>query len=271
MKPKNGIAILGLGAIGSQLFESLRDVEGPRVAAVLVLEEQVQAAQARLPGNVLVTSSIDEILSLSVNLVVECAGHGPLNEYGPLVLGSRTDLLVSSVGALADAELESRLRDAVRASPGAQLLLPSGAVGGLDVLQAAAQAGLDAVEYTGTKPTKGWRGTRAEALIDLDAAKSVTTFYHGSAREAALEFPKNANVAAAIALAGIGFDNTVVRLAADPHATVNQHRVKAWGAFGSIEIVVNSRALSDNPKSSILAPMSLVKAIRDRERWSVFS
>ena len=87
-------------------------------------------------------------------------------------------------------------------------------------------------------------------------------FFESDARQAALEFPKNANVVAAVALAGLGFEATRVQLVVDPTAAGNQHEVQARGAFGEIFARVVARTLPDNPRTSMLAPYSLVHAIR---------
>ena len=88
-------------------------------------------------------------------------------------------------------------------------------------------------------------------------------FYTGDARSAALMFPKNANVAAVVALAGVGFERTMVRLTANPAATGNRHRIQACGGFGEIDVAILGKTLPENPKTSMLAPYSLVRSLRD--------
>ena len=115
--------------------------------------------------------------------------------------------------------------------------------------------------YSSRKAPSAWRGTKAEKVLDLDAVVSAQVFYEGSARQAALDFPQNANVVAAVALAGIGFERTRVRLIVDPETTGNRHVLEARGAFGEISAAVLARTLPDNPKTSMLTPYSLVRAI----------
>lgn len=134
-------------------------------------------------------------------------------------------------------------------------------MGGLDALGAAKLAGLSEVRYESYKAPNAWRGTPAEDLVVLDDVDRVTLIYEGTARDAARLFPKNANVAAAVALAGVGFDHTKVVLHADPTATGNTHRIKAKGEFGHLDISVTGTTLPSNPKTSMLAPYSLVRAI----------
>jgi aspartate dehydrogenase len=175
-------------------------------------------------------------------------------------------LITLSLGALADAGLSAALQDAALRGGGV-LHLASGAIGALDALAAGSVGGLDMVRYTGTKPPGGWAGSPAEEALDLGALTAPTAHFTGTARAAALAYPKNANVAAAIALAGIGFDATEVQLIADPAATQNIHRIKARGAFGSFDFIISGNALPDNPKSSALAAMSAVRTVRREAGW----
>ena len=110
-------------------------------------------------------------------------------------------------------------------------------------------------------PRKGWRGSPAETKLDLDALSEPTVHFNGSARKAALEYPKNANVAASVALAGIGFDATTVELIADPGAQRNTHEIVAEGDFGRFEFLIEGKSLPDNPRSSAITAMSVVREI----------
>jgi len=253
------VAIIGWGAIGRMLARILAG--HPETATVVgVLRRGEAAAAAGEPPRMATAAAL---LAAGPGLVVECAGHAALREHGPAVLAAGHDLLVASVGALADPALEAALTAAARAS-GARLLVPAGALGGLDALAAARLAGLEHVAYESTKAPAAWRGTAAEALLDLDALDGPRAFLETDARDAARRFPQNANVAAAVALAGLGFERTRVRLVADPAAVGNRHRIEATGAFGRIDVVVLGRVLADNPKSSVLAPHSLAQAVLNR-------
>jgi aspartate dehydrogenase len=252
------VGIIGYGAIGAALAAELAATPD-RVVGILARESSAAAVRAKVAEALPVVTDLPALLSLSPDVVVECAGHAALREYGAAVLASGRHLVVSSVGALADEATESVLR--ASATGQGRLVIPSGALGGLDVLGAALRAGLDEVSYTSRKGPAAWRGTKAEELVDLAAVRDATVFYEGTARQAALDFPQNANVVAAVALAGIGFDRTRVRLLVDPEATGNRHLVEAWGAFGEISATVMARTLPANPKTSMLAPCSLARAV----------
>ena len=254
------IGIIGFGAIGRSLAAGLAAVPDVEIGGILVRERSAERIRDAVPDGIRIVTDIRDLLELAPHLIVECAGHEALQCFGAPILAVGTDLLVASVGALADPDLESELREATLF--GGRLLIPSGARGGLDALGAARAAGLDSVAYVGRKAPSAWRGTRAETLIDLDAMTAPQVFFESDARQAALEFPKNANVVAAVALAGVGFEATRVQLVVDPAAVGNQHEIQARGAFGDIFTRVVAKTLPDNPRTSMLAPYSLVHSVR---------
>lgn len=247
--PPRRIGLIGHGAIGAVLARELR--ARPGLAPVAILTRTPQPGTTPDPG---------AFFGADPQIVVECAGHAALRAHGVDCLAAGRDLVVASVGALADPALEGDLRVAAEAG-GGRLVIPAGALGGLDALGAALRAGLDHVGYHGRKPPAAWAGSPAEDLLDLAAVTAAVTFFTGSARAAALAFPKNANVVAAVALAGLGFDRTEVRLTADPASPGNRHEIRATGPFGVIEVGVTARALPDNPRSSMLTPYALLRSV----------
>jgi aspartate dehydrogenase len=256
------IALIGFGAIGQAVAAGLIEQgNGPALAGVLVRSSYLDEARKALPETVQVVTTLPDLLALMPALVVECAGQDAVRTYAAGVLGSGTRLMIISTGALAE---PGRLEHLVEVStPPAQLLVPAGAIAGLDGLGALKLAGLNKVTYTSTKPPVAWRGTPAEQVLDLDALEKPAVFFEGSAREAALSFPKNANLAATVALAGLGFERTMVRLVADPSASGNTGVVEAESEIGSMSVVMAGRA-SGNPKTSASTAYSLLYAIRSR-------
>lgn len=255
--PAKRIGLIGHGAIGKALAARLAaDPDAPQVIAILVRPGRGDGADAPLVDNVAA------LLDARPDLVVECAGQQAAAQFGPAILAAGIDLAVASVGALADPATERSLRQAAEAG-GARLLVPAGAVAAIDGLAAARLAGLDSVTYTSRKPPLAWRGTAAESLVDLDALTQEAVLYEGTAREASRLFPKNANVATTVALAGIGFEATRCRIVADPHATGNCHEVDAAGAFGTLALRLENLPSPDNPKTSFLTVLSLERLVRN--------
>ena len=214
-----------------------------QVDKVLVRRESLTAS-LELPEGATFVYSSDELLAAPLDIVIECAGHSALKSIGPVVLASGTDLLTLAAKY-----------------SGAKLRIPAGALGGLDVLGAAKLAGIDSVVYSSRKHPNAWKGTPAEKMLDLDTINEAVTFFTGDARSAALDFPQNANVAAAVAMSGIGFEKTQVTLTADPSAVGNTHLIHALGKFGEISVTINGKTLANNPKTSMLAPLSLVRCL----------
>ncbi|HZR99658.1 MAG TPA: aspartate dehydrogenase [Chloroflexota bacterium] len=258
--PALRIGIIGLGAIGRPLAEAIAAGDaGPiTVSAVLVRDP---ARHAPPPGGALVTDDPAAFLAQPMSLVVEAGGHAAVREHGEAVLVSGRDLMIVSVGALADGALLARLRAAAEAA-GRQILVPSGAIAGLDTISAAAVGGLSEVSITTRKPPAAWRGTAGEA--QALAATEPVLLYEGPARAGVTLFPQNVNVAAALALAGVGLDATTMRVYADPTVTLNTHEVQARGVFGELRLVLQNVPSAENPKTGRIVAMSVLKAVRNR-------
>jgi aspartate dehydrogenase len=253
------VALIGCGAIGTSVLELLKGDTALVVAAIVVPEEGVAAAQRLVPG----VPVANRVPASGIDLVVETAGHAAIEEHVLPALARGTPCIVASVGALSAAGLAERLEAAATAGR-TQVQLIAGAIGAIDALAAARIGGLDSVRYTGRKPPQAWKGTPAEQGRDLDALTEETVIFEGSAREAAQLYPKNANVAATVSLAGLGLDKTMVRLIADPAIADNVHTVEAEGAFGSFELTMRNKPLAANPKTSALTVYSAVRALRNR-------
>jgi aspartate dehydrogenase len=249
------IGIIGAGAIGTYVRE--KAVERGHVIRAVLLRPERLADGAGKSGDASCVSSVADLPN-DLDCMIDCAGHSALKSYGKEILLTGTDLITVSLGAFADPALHESLEQAA-ATGGAILHLASGAIGSLDCLQAARVGSLKSVTYVGRKPPQGWKGSPAESRVPLDElGDRPATHFEGSARVAATEYPKNANVAAAVALAGIGFDDTQVQLIADPGVSENIHELRAEGEFGSFAFEVRGRSLPDNPRSSALAAMSVV-------------
>ena len=255
------IALIGTGAIATFVTNALTAAEHTIVAHLVRPEKE----RRELNHYVSVAA-----LPKDLDVVIECAGHEALRAYGPDVLLRGTDLVIVSIGALADTYVAGSLAAAAHFGH-TKVHLASGAIGALDCLRAAGVGGLHSVIYTGRKPPMSWKGSIAESIVDLDSLTSgAITHFDGSAHDAALRYPKNANVAAAVAIAGLGFEETKVRLIADANATENIHEITAKGDFGHLQFRISGSALPGNPRSSALAAMSIVAKIQQLEKLISF-
>ncbi|MCY6379757.1 aspartate dehydrogenase [Hoeflea prorocentri] len=265
------VAIIGYGAIAQDLVGILSGAgEGaPTCISLLVRQERVSQTHEAVrslyaSASVLqITSDVDDILGAAPDVVAECAGHEAVGKLAPAVLAGGVDLVVSSVGALADEAVMFEIQSAARGS-GAQCLVPAGAIGGIDALAAARLSGLQSVSYTGRKPPSAWAGTPAETLIDLSALTEESVFFAGSARDAAQSYPKNANVAATVALAGTGMDETQVRLIADPSINENVHEITVASDASDFSMRFVAKPSKRNPKTSRSTVYSIARAVLNR-------
>ena len=262
------LALIGCGAIGRGVLQLLQGDPGVQVAQVIVQAgslAETRALCATLAPQATVSTALDLSASARPQLLAECAGHAAITQHVLAALRHAVPAVLASVGALHDADALAALADAAQAG-GTRVVLAAGAMGGIDALAAARLGGLDAVAYTGRKPPLGWRGTPAEALCDLAHITEPVVIFRGSARDAARLYPKNANVAATVSLAGLGLDATQATLIADPGVVRNVHRVVASGAFGRLDITLENEPLAANPKTSALTVYSLVRAIHNATR-----
>jgi aspartate dehydrogenase len=258
-------AIIGYGAITEEIISVLAaSGELRRLTGVLVRPARLPSARERAGGRFPVTDSIDALLAATPGCVIECAGHDAVCQYGPTVVSRGVDLVIAAVGAIADAAFATTLLRAAR--PPARVLIPSGAVAGIDGLLAARTAGLSAVTYTSIKPPIAWIGTPAEPMLAGDGGKRYTVFFEGTAREAARRYPQNANVGATVALAAYadlsGLDRTTVKLVSDPGASGPLGIIEASGAFGTFRFEILAYASPANPKTSALTAHSMLCAAR---------
>jgi aspartate dehydrogenase len=259
------IALIGLGAIGQELVKYLATAD----AAVRVMGALVASPTKRREPSCRIYSSIEELLQARPDLVVECSRQNALQELGPRVLRAGIDLLAASAGALAQRATYDALQQAALTG-GAQLSIPAGALAGVDALAAARHAGLSDVRYTRRAPPAAWVKSGALSGVDAESLREPHTLFEGSAREAATRYPKNANVAATVALAGLGFDRTLATLIADPSSVANVHVIEAEGDFGRLCTTVSARPISPATSSSKIVAGSLARSILSRvERITV--
>ena len=257
------ILLIGYGAVAQYLFSALKTSTHSRINTVLCRPGREAFAQQALGTKVSCLSDLS-LLDTPVDLAVECAGHQAMSTHVPALLRQGIDVIGVSNGALSDAQLAIQLEQAA-VEGGATLQLLAGCRGRHGHSQCGkhrrtCQRTLQRCKTT--QRLEGVTGGKNESILTL--SPEPVTHFTGTAREAARDYPKNANVAATVALAGVGLDKTQVELVADPALSINRHEIEATGAFGQFSFVVQGNALPGNPRSSALTAMSLVQAIERR-------
>lgn len=262
------IGLIGLGTIGKSLAQAITEnlAGNATLEAVLVRPANLEPARLFLTDlglDPLLSSDPEEFFEAGTTLVVEAAGQEAVRLYGSEALMTGRDLLVCATGAFTDDSLFEGLAGLAR-QYGRRLIIPSGAIGGIDALASAALAGLDEVSVITRKPPLAWVGTAAEESFDLAAIRAeAVCLFEGPAREAVRKFPQNVNVAATLACAGVGLDRTTVRIYADPTINRNYHEIHFSGRSGSFKIEICGNPSPDNPRTSALTAYSVIKTIRN--------
>ena len=230
MSDVRAVGIVGAGTIGRAVGARLQ----AGLPGLALLGYVVRAPKGDLDAREF--ASVGDLLDAGAQIVVEAASHDALRECGEPALAAGADLVCTSVGALAEPGLRSSLWAAGVAS-GARLVVPSGAVGALDLLGAAAEGGLDEVVIEQRKPPR--------TLLPVDEADALIeprVVFDGTVTEVVSLYPKTTNVAAAVALAGLGFDATRARVVADPSLRANQALLTARGSFGELALRLDNVA-----------------------------
>ncbi len=256
------LALIGCGAIGTTIAKMVEDM--PEIEAIYLYDRskhmETDLARSLKKGTIL--EDIVEIIERS-DLVIEAASQEAAKRYIPMALEKGKNVLILSVGALADRAFRERIEELARRKH-RKIYLASGAIAGIDGVCAAATARIDEVMLNTIKHPDAFRNSKyvQDRNIDLGGIRKPTVIFEGRAEEAVVHFPQNVNVAATLSLAGIGFDRTMVRIIADPTATRNIHKLLVTGDFGVLEVEVRNVPSPQNPKTSYLAALSAVSAIK---------
>ena len=253
------VAIAGLGPIGKGAAEALdAGMDGLVLAAVSAQNPEkhhnwlagLKTQPAVLPI---------EQLSGVADIVIECAPAKLMRSIvGPFV-GQGKTAIVLSAGAL----LENEDLIGLAKRNGGQIVVPTGALIGLDAMTAAAVGTIHSVRMTTRKPVAGLLGAPylLEHKIEIDDIKEPLKIFSGTAREAAKGFPANLNVAVALSLAGIGPDRTMVEIWADPMVTRNTHRIEVDSDSARFSMMIENIP-SENPKTGLITALSVIACLR---------
>lgn len=261
------IALIGYGGIASRVAAAVHGMDDVELVGALVRTPGPAAADgvAELSLDVALADGADADGQPEprVDLFVECAGVPAVTEYGPAIIAAGKDLLITSVGALADPQLRRTLLD----DGLGRVYVTNGAIGGLDILAGAARdGGLDSVVLE----TRKAPGSLIQPWMDKDLTEQLRSgkttdsivLYEGDVAGAIDKFPANLNVAVALAHATGMWKDTVVKLIADPTADQTKHTITAAGTSGTYQFEITNNPLPDSPATSGIVVDSVITGIR---------
>ncbi len=254
------VAIGGLGTIGLTVARKLdAGMEGLRLAAVSA--NDIAKARRNLDGFATTVPVLRlEELADHADVVVECAPAAVFDRVARPAVEAGRIFIPLSVGALLERDdLIRRARET-----GARIIVPSGAILGLDGIKAAAEGEIRSVTHVTRKPPRGLAGAPylEEQGISLENLSEPRLVFAGTAREGARHFPANVNVSAAVSLAGIGPDRTRLELWADPSISRNMHRVTVEADAARFTVEIEGVPSPDSPRTGLLTPQSVVSTLR---------
>jgi len=253
------VAVAGLGAIGLKVAQALdKGIPGCVLTAVSA-NDRSKAAQ-RLSGfnRAVPVVTLAELEPLA-DIVVECAPAKLLPDIAePFLRAGKTVIVLSAGAILVNEHLVSLARQ-----HGGQIVVPTGALLGLDAVTAAAEGEIRAVRMVTRKPVRGLAGAPylIEHNIRIEAITEPLRIFTGTPREAAIGFPANLNVAVALSLAGIGADKTTLEIWADPTLERNVHRIEVDSDSASFSMSIEN-VPSDNPRTGRITALSVISYLR---------
>lgn len=260
------LALLGGGAIARLVLRHWRQGGLPGIEVTVICGRSTTSSSAALAreASLAYVCSTPELIGAAPDVVLEAASHAAVSEKLVPLLEAGISVVVLSAGALADDDLRAKAAHAAARS-GALLYVPSGGIGGLDALKSACIAGVDEVTIQVAKPPGAWKNIPyVESLgLDLDRLTGATRLFEGSAREGVPHFPQNVNIAAVLALAGIGLDRTRLEVIADPALRLNTHAIRVHGSSGRFTVVMENVPSPENPKTALLACYSALAALKE--------
>lgn len=260
--PLKRIGIAGCGAIGSEIARAiLKDfVASARLSALYDIDPLKAQGLSKKIGKRQLPAPNLKALIMKSDLVIECASAQASAQIAKLAIESRRDCMLMSVGGLLEGE---KILELARKA-GVCVYIPSGAICGIDGLKAHSLAGLKKVWLITRKPATALKNAPYVIAnkIDLSRIKKETLIFSGKAKDAVRAFPQNINVAAVLSLAGMGKNKTMVKIIASSDANINSHEIEIESKAGKAFIRCENIPCPDNPKTSYLAVLSAIRALK---------
>ncbi|MEK6289804.1 MAG: aspartate dehydrogenase [Paraburkholderia tropica] len=253
------VAIAGLGAVGLKVAEALDSgLPGLKLVAVSAKDRAAAAQRLAQCRHAVPVVSVSDLEPLA-DIVVECAPSSIFREIAePFLRAGKTVIALSAGALLANEQLVELAREF-----GGKLIVPTGALLGLDAVSAAAEGKIHSVHMVTRKPVKGLVGAPylTENKIGISDITEPLRVFKGSPRDAATGFPANLNVAVALGLAGIGVDDTVLEIWADPNLERNTHTIEVVSDSATFRMSIENIP-TDNPKTGRITAQSVISCLR---------
>ncbi|PPR34914.1 MAG: L-aspartate dehydrogenase [Alphaproteobacteria bacterium MarineAlpha6_Bin4] len=250
------IGIIGFGAIGQEIYKKIsrKVVKGYTISGIFSDDINTKNISKRIKCN-----SLKELLKKKPNIIIEAASVEAFKSYAEQILRNKIDLFCLSVCSFADKNFFKKILFLTKKTNN-KIYIPTGAISGLDALSSASLSNeLKSVKLIQRKPPK--------ALLTISESKKIRKekiLLSSVARKICKKFPKNSNIAATLAICGVGFDSTRVKIIADPKVKKNIAEIEAYGKFGKLSICLENNP-SDNPKTSRLTAMSILLSLKKRK------
>jgi aspartate dehydrogenase len=263
------IAIIGCGAIGSELAQVIDNGTIPNCLLTAIFDTDTKRSKAvneRLKNKATLFSSFEDFIGSpqfnKIDMVIEAASIDAAAVYGMDILRKGKDMMIMSIGVFSDYNFYQNTLQILK-SKSNNIFLPSGAIGGIDIIRSV-KSNIESVTLTTTKNNKSLKGAPffKNNNINIDEIKSKQTIFDGNADEAIKQFPSNVNVSALISLSGIGFKQTSVKVVVDPQESNNIHEIHVKWKFGEFDIKISNKPSQENPKTSYLAILSAIECLR---------
>lgn len=253
------VAIGGLGAIGLRLARALdRGIEGLQLVAIAARDQATAALRLRDFRSPLRLTTLEGLAE--ADIVVEAAPAAVFEQIACAAIEAGRIFVPASVGALLP---RMHLVERARAT-GARIVVPTGALLGLDAVRAAAEGPVESVTIESRKPPRGLEGAPylVEHDIDVRGITAPKRVFQGNAFDAAAGFPANVNVAAALALAGIGPMRTNVEIWADPNVDRNTHTIRVEAQAARFTMTIENVPSEENPRTGQITALSMLACLR---------
>jgi aspartate dehydrogenase len=251
------VGIAGMGAIGLKVAQALDrgEIPGFSLAGFCARNDARGAEFNAMLSSPVAQYPMEEIAD-HCDFVIESLPPQTFQTLArPVLLAGKILIVLSASQLLGQDELIQLAKE-----NGGRIIVPSGAILGIDALKAVAVGELKSVTIKTSKPVAGLLNAPyvKKLGIDLTTIDAPLCLLSGSVMQIAKEFPANVNVAAAFSLAGLGPDLTKMEIWADPSLERNLHTVTVQSDSSDFTVSIENRPSDENPATGRITPQSVI-------------